>query len=68
MELAKHYLQNITGVEIFPIISIIIFFLFFIAVTWYVMSIDKKEIEEMASLALDNDEEEDVKSIIDNKS
>ena len=66
MKLARHYLENIAGIEIYPIISFIIFFLFFIAVTWYVLSLDKKQIDEMASLAIDGEEDENGRTTIEN--
>jgi hypothetical protein len=33
-----NYLQSISGVGIFPLISLLLFFVFFAAVTWYVFS------------------------------
>lgn len=65
MKLARHYLEGIAGIEIYPIISFIIFFVFFILVTWYVLTMDKKHIEEMASLAIDGEEDEDGKTTIE---
>lgn len=58
MRLAKHYLESIAGVEIFPIISFLIFFTFFILVGIYVFLMSKKHVSEMASMPLNNDESE----------
>lgn len=56
MRLAKHYLESIAGVEIYPIISFLIFFIFFILVGVYVFLMSKKHVKEMASMPLNNDE------------
>jgi len=49
----KQYAETIKGVDIYPIISLFIFLLFFIAVIYYVRKMDKKKIEEIKSLPLD---------------
>ena len=51
----RHYLETITGVELYPLISLAIFFLFFLALLVYVIRADKKEVFEMKSLPLDNE-------------
>jgi len=46
----KHYFEQIEGVSIYPIFSLIVFFLFFIGLSWYVFRLDKnlqKYIEEL---------------------
>lgn len=65
MKLARHYLESIAGIEIYPIISFIIFFVFFILVTWYVLTLDKKHIDDMASLAIDGEEDESGKTTVE---
>lgn len=51
----KHYLETITGIEIFPLISLVIFTVFFTAILWYVLSMDKERIKEVSQLPLDSD-------------
>lgn len=48
-------LEKIDGVEIYPIIALLIFFTFFVLVAYLVIKTDKKEIDEMSRLPLDND-------------
>jgi hypothetical protein len=63
MKLASHYLQEIAGIEIYPLISFIIFFTFFILLLIWVFSIDKNYMKKMASYAIDPedlDEETDI--------
>jgi cbb3-type cytochrome oxidase subunit 3 len=49
----KQYAETIRGVDVYPIISLFIFLLFFIALLWYVQKMDKRKVEEIKSLPLD---------------
>lgn len=49
-----HYLSGIDGVSIYPIISLFIFFVFFIGLFVWVSRMDKKSIEEISNIPLDN--------------
>ena len=46
-------METISGIEIYPIISFIIFFAFFILVLVYVFKADKKTMNDMSNLPLD---------------
>lgn len=48
-----NYLESITGVGIYPLVSFIIFFLFFSVVSLYVLKADKNHIKEVSQLPLD---------------
>lgn len=50
----KNVLQGIDNVAIWPVISFVIFFLFFICLIWWVMTTDNKFITTMKNLPLDN--------------
>ena len=53
----KQYAETIGGIDIYPIISLFIFVIFFIAVLWYVKNMDKRKVEVIKNLPLDlNDE------------
>ncbi|MCK5701297.1 MAG: cytochrome C oxidase Cbb3 [Cyclobacteriaceae bacterium] len=54
----KHYFEQIQNIEIWPIISLIIFFVFFTATTIWVLFLDKKYIEKMKSLPFDDGADE----------
>lgn len=54
MRYIKHHLENIAGVEIYPIISLLIFFLFFVGLTWYVVRMKKSHVERMSQQPLDD--------------
>ena len=53
-----NYLEGITGVGIYPLFSLILFFAFFTALTIWVVKADKKLIDKMKELPLQNDENE----------
>ena len=48
----KEALRSIEGIQIYPIISLAIFGLFFIGLLVWVMTADKKYIEEMSNLPM----------------
>ena len=54
MKIVINTLEQIGGVEIFPIISLLIFFVLFSAVTYLVLTSKKEYIEEMKNLPLDD--------------
>jgi len=51
----KHHLDTIEGVEIYPIISLVLFFLVFTTMLIIVMKMPKGNIDEISRLPLDND-------------
>ena len=52
----KEYAASIDGVSIYPIISLLIFFIFFVALLYYVKKMDKNKVEELRNIPLDMDE------------
>ncbi|MEI8279211.1 MAG: CcoQ/FixQ family Cbb3-type cytochrome c oxidase assembly chaperone [Bacteroidota bacterium] len=53
-----NYLEHITGVGIFPLISLIIFFVFFTVLLLWVSKADKKYINMMKSIPFPSNENE----------
>lgn len=51
----KHHLDTIQGVEIYPIISLVLFFLVFTTMLLIVLKMPKRNIDELSKLPLDND-------------
>jgi cytochrome c oxidase cbb3-type subunit 3 len=47
------YLESITGVGIYPLISLMIFFIFFTALIIYVFRADKQQLIELKNIPLD---------------
>jgi cytochrome c oxidase cbb3-type subunit 4 len=57
LKFIKGHLTSIGGIEIYPVISFLIFFIFFIAVTWWVFRQDKEYIHEVSNIPLDADQQ-----------
>ena len=49
----KNVLQSIDNIAIWPVISFVIFFLFFLCLLWWVATVDKKVIKEISELPLE---------------
>ncbi len=58
LKFIKHHMETITGIEIYPLISLIIFVVFFIGLFIWVIRADKKEMDELSQLPLDTKQEE----------
>jgi cbb3-type cytochrome oxidase subunit 3 len=52
----KNVMQSIEGIGIYPLISLLMFFLFFVAVLVWFVRADKDWLKEMAELPLDSSE------------
>jgi cytochrome c oxidase cbb3-type subunit 4 len=52
----KQYAENIDHVAIYPMISLLIFFLFFVVLLVYVKKMDKGSIEKLANIPLENND------------
>jgi cytochrome c oxidase cbb3-type subunit 3 len=53
-----HYLETITGVGIYPLTSLVIFFLFFTAMATWAFKADKKYINALKQIPFEADENE----------
>lgn len=57
MRYIKHFLENVAGIEIYPIISTLIFFIFFLGLGIYVFRMRKGHANYMAARPLELDDE-----------
>ncbi|MFT7233745.1 MAG: cytochrome c oxidase cbb3-type subunit 4 [Cyclobacteriaceae bacterium] len=57
LKFIKHHMETIAGIEIYPLISLIIFFVFFVGLFIYVLTLKKKYINEISRIPLDSNEE-----------
>lgn len=62
LKFIKHHMTEIDGIEIYPIISLLIFFLFFAVLAWWVMSSKKEYIDKVSQIPLQNDQIENTKN------
>ncbi len=56
LKFIKHTMDTIVGIEIFPIISFLIFFSFFIGLLIYVKRLSKSHVETMGALPFESEE------------
>ena len=56
LKYVKNLMESITGIEIYPIISLLIFFIFFVILFWWVFTAKKEYIETVSNLPLDNNQ------------
>lgn len=61
----KHNLTGINGVEIFPLLSLLIFVLFFVVVLTMVIRMSKTEVAELSDIPLQDGSSEFDKTIND---
>jgi len=59
----KHNLTTIDGVSIYPLISLLIFTLFFAIVLYRVIRMSKVQVSELSNIPIDFDENEDTTTI-----
>ncbi len=55
-EQIKHNMETIAGVEVYPILSLLIFFVFFVGLGIWVFSYKKEKIDEMSQIPLDDNQ------------
>jgi len=55
LKFIKHHMAEIDGIEIYPIISLLIFFLFFTALFWWVMNSKKEYLDKVSQIPFEED-------------
>ncbi|MCF8277641.1 MAG: CcoQ/FixQ family Cbb3-type cytochrome c oxidase assembly chaperone [Flavobacteriales bacterium] len=55
LKFIKHHMETISGIEIYPIISFIIFFTFFVAVLAYLVIQRKEYFDQLSMMPLDEE-------------
>lgn len=54
LKFVKNHMESIVGIEIYPIISLLIFFSFFVILFWWVFTAKKDYINTVSNIPLDN--------------
>ncbi|MDG1729202.1 MAG: CcoQ/FixQ family Cbb3-type cytochrome c oxidase assembly chaperone [Algibacter sp.] len=54
LKFVKNHMDSIAGIEIYPIISLLIFFIFFVGLFYWVVTAKKDYIKTVSNLPLDN--------------
>lgn len=50
------YLETITGISVYPMASLLIFSIFFLLAAFWALRADKKMMDQISHIPLDNDE------------
>lgn len=54
LKFVKNHMDSISGIEIYPIISLLIFFVFFVVLFWWVFTAKKDYLKTVSKIPLDN--------------
>jgi cytochrome c oxidase cbb3-type subunit 3 len=57
-----NYLTSITGIGIFPLISLLVFLTFFVLLSLYVLKADKKRFSYLAALPVESEEDKTIET------
>ena len=60
LKFIKGHMETIAGVEIYPIISLLIFFVFFVILFWWVFTARKEYINDMEQIPLESDNDQKI--------
>lgn len=55
LKFIKHHMATIDGIEIYPIISMSIFILFFAGMLWWVIRMDKGYVKELENYPINEE-------------
>ncbi|WP_103864160.1 MULTISPECIES: CcoQ/FixQ family Cbb3-type cytochrome c oxidase assembly chaperone [Aquimarina] len=57
LKFVKGHMESIEGIEVYPMISLLIFFIFFSVLFWWVFTAKKEHIKEVSQLPLETENE-----------
>ena len=55
LKFIKGHMESIEGIEIYPMISLLIFFIFFSLLFWWVFTAKKEHIKEVSNIPLETE-------------
>ncbi|NER09592.1 Cbb3-type cytochrome oxidase component FixQ [Muriicola jejuensis] len=56
LKFVKNHMESIDGIATYPLISLLIFFVFFALLFWWVFSASKEHIKEVSEIPLDDNQ------------
>jgi cbb3-type cytochrome oxidase subunit 3 len=60
LKFVKGHMESIAGIEVYPIISLLIFFIFFVALFWWVFTAKKDYIQQVEQIPLETDNDQNL--------
>lgn len=58
LKFIKGHMETIAGIEIYPILSLLIFFIFFVMLFWWVFTARREYISVMEQIPLESENEQ----------
>ena len=58
LKFIKGHMESISGVEVYPMVSLLIFFIFFVLLFWWVATAKKEYTDSMSHIPLEPDNQE----------
>lgn len=55
LKFIKHHMATIDGIEIYPLISMSIFVLFFVGMLWWVLRMDKNYVNDLENYPINEE-------------
>jgi cytochrome c oxidase cbb3-type subunit IV len=62
----QQYTESMENIAVYPMVSLLIFFIFFVSLILYVIKMDKGTVNELSNIPLDSNEEVNHKIILKN--
>ncbi len=56
LKFVKNHMESIDGIATYPMISLLIFFVFFVVLFWWVFTASKEHIKEVSELPLEDNQ------------
>lgn len=60
LKFIKGHMETIGGVEVYPIVSLLIFFVFFVILFWWVFTAKKDYIQNMEQIPLEPENDQSI--------
>ena len=61
LKFVKNHMESITGIEIYPLISLLIFFTFFVVLFWWVFTAKSDYINKVSNIPFENSDNTNTK-------
>lgn len=49
----KQYAETMHNIDVYPLFSLLVFFIFFLVLLWMVKSMDRKQVEHLSNIPFD---------------
>ncbi len=53
----KQYAETMHNIDVYPLFSLLVFFIFFLVLLWMVKSMDRKQVEHLSNIPFDKEQQ-----------